>query len=235
MPTAELDSRSPWEDISRKLRDSLTQRGFRNTLRRVWRKASNRLREHRLGIRTTGSITGGELEFDAASFGYQPIPYASFDAAMCHVSIRPGEDVFVDYGCGMGRAVVLAATYPFRRVIGVERSKELSGIARDNIRRARPKLRCTDVTVATEDARSYVVPNDATHIFLFNPFDEAIVTAVLANLRASLHTHPRQLAVIYALPKCRRDPLLDVPWLSLQHELETIDSDWQRLAIYETC
>ncbi|MBI2480776.1 MAG: class I SAM-dependent methyltransferase [Planctomycetia bacterium] len=187
-----------------------------------------------MGIRTTGSITGSELEFDEASFGYQPVPYASFDAAMRHVSVRPGEDVFIDYGCGMGRAVVLAATYPFRRVIGVERSSSLSAIARDNIDRASPNLRCADVSITTADAREYKLPHDATHIFLFNPFDEPIVMAVLAEIHDSVEARPRTVSIIYALPKCRRDPLVDVPWLDLKHELNTIDSDWQRLAIYQT-
>ncbi|MDA1016273.1 MAG: class I SAM-dependent methyltransferase [Planctomycetota bacterium] len=234
MPTPDLNDRSLVRIVPRKLRDSLAERGLRSTIRRLWRAASSALRERRLGIRTSGSITASELEFDAASFGYQPVPYASFDAAMRHVSIRPDEDVFIDYGCGMGRAVCLAATYPFRRVIGVERSDSLSQIARDNIRRASSKLRCDDVTIATEDARKYEVPTDATHIFLFNPFDEPVLMTVLARIRDSLHASPRKLSIIYALPKCRRDPLVDVPWLTLQHKLETIDSDWQRLAVYES-
>jgi SAM-dependent methyltransferase len=235
MQAAELSRESHFRRVAQKLRGSLADRGLRRTLQHLWRAASSSLRERRLGIRTTGSISGGEMEFDAASFGYQPVPYASFDAAIRHVSIRPGEDVFIDYGCGMGRAVVLAATYPFRRVIGVERSIALSKIARDNIHRASHKLRCADVTIATTDARDYEVPHDATHIFLFNPFDEPIVTTVLTRIRDSIAAHPRRLSIIYALPACRRDPLVDVPWLNLKHELETIDAAWQRLAIYETC
>lgn len=234
MPTAELRGKSRVGLVPRKLRASLAERGLRNTMHRLWRAASSTWRERRLGIQTTGSISGSELEFDAASFGYQPVPYASFDAAMRHVSVRPGQDVFVDYGCGMGRAVVLAATHPFRQVIGVERSDSLSQIARENIRRAASKLRCSDVTIATVDAREYAVPHDATHLFLFNPFDEPIVLNLLASIHDSLDAHPRKLSIIYALPKCRRDPLVNVPWLTLKHELETIDSDWQRLAIYET-
>ena len=161
-------------------------------------------------------------------------PYKASGGALTSAG-ETGEDVFIDYGCGMGRAVVLAATYPFRRVIGVERSIALSKIARDNIHRASHKLRCADVTIATTDARDYEVPHDATHIFLFNPFDEPIVMTVLTRIRDSIAAHPRRLSIIYALPACRRDPLVDVSWLTLKHELETIDAAWQRLAIYETC
>lgn len=234
MPTAELNDRIIPTSLPQKLRSSLAKRGLQNTICRIWRAASSYWRERRLGIRTNGSIAGSEMEFDAASFGYQPVPYASFAAAMRHVSLRPGEDVFLDYGCGMGRALVLAATYPFRRVIGVERSDSLSVIARENVARAAAKLQCADVSITTTDARTYEVPHDVTHIFLFNPFDEPIVIGVLARIRDSIQAHPRTVTIIYALPKCRRDPLIDIPWLELKHELVTIDSDWQRLAVYET-
>ncbi|MBC8355941.1 MAG: class I SAM-dependent methyltransferase [Planctomycetes bacterium] len=234
MPTAEINTNSRFSLVPRRLLESFAKRGVRGTIRRLGRAASSYLRERRLGIHTTGSISGDELDFDSASFGYQPVPYASFDAAMRHVEIRPNEDVFIDFGCGMGRAVVLAATYPFRQVIGVERSGSLSQIARDNLRRATSKLRCNNVIIATQDARHFEVPTETTHIFMFNPFDEPIVTTVLERIRDSLDVNPRNLSIIYALPQCRPDPLVDVPWLVLKHKLETIDSDWQRLAIYET-
>ena len=31
-----------------------------------------------------------------------------------------GSDVFVDFGCGKGRALLVAAGFPFRRVVGIE-------------------------------------------------------------------------------------------------------------------
>ncbi|MCA9118917.1 MAG: class I SAM-dependent methyltransferase [Planctomycetaceae bacterium] len=234
MTTAQLKREPLFGEITRKLRRHLAHHGLGNTARRLVRAITSRWREHRLGIVTSGNIAGTEMGFDAVSFGYQPVPYASFDAAMRHVDVRPGVDVFVDFGCGMGRAVILAATYSFRRVIGVERSESLSRIARGNIVRAKSKLRCRDVLVETCDARNYQVPMDATHFFLFNPFDEPVVLNVLDHIRQSVEAHPRKVSIIYALPKCRHDPLPSISWLELKSELETIDSDWQRLAIYET-
>lgn len=231
---SDVSKKPGWMLVPRRIAASATEHGMLGALRRAWRTVQSSLRERRLGIDTKGSIAGEELAFDADSFGYQAVPYATFDAAMRHVNIRASEDVFIDYGCGMGRAVVLAATHPFRRVIGVERSNELAAVARSNVSRAKAKLRCSDVTIVSEDARTYAVPNDTTHVFMFNPFDEPIVLTVLARIRDSLHERPRRLTIIYALPKCRRDPLVDIPWLTLKHEIETIDSDWQRLAIYET-
>ena len=53
---------------------------------------------------------------------------------------NPGQDVFVDYGAGKGRTVVLASTYQFKRVIGVELAPELAAIAEENLFRAIKRL-----------------------------------------------------------------------------------------------
>lgn len=222
-------------NLLHRLHRSLLSHGLTQTVRRGARAVNARYREWRLGICTRGSIAPAELDADDASYGYQPIPYTSFDEAMLHVPFNAERDVFIDYGCGMGRAVVLAALHPFCRVIGVERSPELCEIAEQNVRRAAPRLCCSDVRVVNDDAREFDVPDDASVIFMFNPFDEPILKTVLGRIRQSHQRVPRRITFIYGLPKCRRDALLEIPWLRLVREIKTIDADWQRLAIYESC
>ena len=213
---------------------SLGRRGVVNTAWRAWLTVHGAYREWQLGIRTQGSIDGCQLGAGPDSFGYQPIPYSSFDAAMRRVPIAAGQDVFVDYGCGMGRAIVLAARLPFQRVIGVEHSAPLCDVARDNVSRARGKLQCPDIRVVNADAQTYTVPDDASVLFLFNPFGEPIVRSVLQRIRESLERRPWELRIVYALPNTRRDLLAEQSWLTLQDDLETVHADWQRLAIYST-
>jgi len=213
---------------------SVRRHGLLNAARLGWLAAQGGYREWSLGIRTQGSIDGRQLGAGPDSFGYQPIPYNSFDVAMRCVPIVPGRDVFVDYGCGMGRAIILAARRPFRGVIGVERSSELCAVARNNITRARRKLQCPNVQVVNSDAQDYLVPDDATVFFLFNPFGESTVRCVLQRILESLERNPRKLTIVYALPKCCGDPLDEQPWLTLKHDLKTVHADWQRLAIYAT-
>lgn len=55
---------------------------------------------------------------------YGAIGYNQFNEVLNALDIRAGTDVFLDYGCGMGRPIVMAATRPFRRVIGVELSQD---------------------------------------------------------------------------------------------------------------
>lgn len=211
--------------------NAVRDHGVLPAMRRGWRRAGDAWREWRLGIRTVGSIDAASLDTGPDSFGYQPIPYAAFASALRSVHVG-AHDVFVDLGCGMGRAVILAGLDSFRRVIGVEISAELCTLARRNVRNARRYLRAQEVDIVEADAGKYVLPDDATVLLLFNPFDEPIVRRVLENARQSLERSPRELTVIYAIPACRPDLLADVPWLRLVRTLRIPDEEWLRLGIY---
>jgi hypothetical protein len=45
----------------------------------------------------------------------------------------PPQSVFVDFGCGKGRALMLAAEHGFRRVVGVEFAHDLCAVAARNL------------------------------------------------------------------------------------------------------
>lgn len=234
MSTSDFPIREhPFGTLSR-LGKSLQHRGLVNTLRRGLRAVKTSYREWCLGIRTAGSIDGKLLEFDEANFGYQPLPYESLDAAFQHIDLSSRQEVFLDYGCGMGRAVIHAALQPFARVVGVELSAKLCQIATQNIARAQRKFVCQDVSIVEADAGRHVIPDDVTVALMFNPFDAPVVRAVLDQVLASLRRKPRDFSIIYGLPKSRTDVLAETPWLAVRQEVETIDSDWQRLVVYES-
>lgn len=210
---------------------SVRAHGFQAACRRGWRRARETAREWQLGIRTAGSIDATSLDTGADRFGYQPIPYAAF--AMALQTIQAGaNDVFVDLGCGLGRAVILAGMGPFQRVVGVEISPQLCALARRNVCRARRRLQASKVDIVEADAAEYTLPDDATVLLLFNPFDEPVVRRVLENARQSLARRRRGLTIIYAIPKARPDALASTPWLRLDRTLDIPDEAWLRLAIY---
>ncbi len=153
--------------------------------------------------------------------GYEPIDYRAFENILDHVDCRPGESVLLDYGCGKGRAVVLAATRPFKRVIGVERSPDLSAAARRNIDRARPKLACDNVEIVSDDARTYRVPDDVSVVYLFNSFDGPVLADVLERIRESIARAPRKLTFVYSLPLDQRNGVADCSWLDEECRLST--------------
>jgi SAM-dependent methyltransferase len=105
----------------------------------------------------------------------------------------------VDYGCGMGRVVILAARRGFRKVIGVEYSPEMAKLARQNVRRAEKRLRCP-VEIVNADAQSYPVPDDADVIFMANPFRGSVLGNVIKNVHDSIRAHPRKIWIIFVTP-----------------------------------
>jgi SAM-dependent methyltransferase len=109
-------------------------------------------------------------------------------------------DVFVDFGSGLGRVVFQAARYPIKRVIGVELSKQLSDVARRNIGRNRERLACQQVELVTADALDYEIPDDVTVAYFANPFTGDIFKAVIERLLASVDRRPRRVRLIYRNP-----------------------------------
>jgi hypothetical protein len=100
-----------------------------------------------------------------------------------------------------------ARNYPFGRVIGVEIAPELNAVARENIERVRPKLRCQNVDFVTTDATQWDVPDDLTYVYLFNPFGGDVFRQVFENISRSLDRNPRSMKLFYANPVHSADVL----------------------------
>lgn len=161
----------------------------------VWRL------ERREGIETVGVGRRDPAEPDAEGrVPHRASGWRTLQRALPAQSVS-AQDVFVDLGAGMGRVVYQAAKdYSFRRVIGVELSRELSDIAQRNIERNRERLACRDVEIVTADVRAYEIPDDATVIYLYNPFVGDLFAAALARLYASHDRRPRRIRLIYVNP-----------------------------------
>lgn len=88
-------------------------------------RPSEQWHERRLGIDTRREEALHRFGFTDPEFqAYPPISYPRLRAVMRTLTVRAGQDVFVDHGAGKGRVVAYAATMPFRRVIGVELIEE---------------------------------------------------------------------------------------------------------------
>jgi predicted RNA methylase len=119
--------------------------------------------------------------------------------ALRRYEISP-DDVFVDFGSGMGRVVVEASRFPFKRVIGVELASQLHLIAEDNVRRTRRRARCAEIDLVNSDVLDYDIPDDLTFVYMNNPFRGEIFKATVDKLIRSLDRHPRVIHVIYTNP-----------------------------------
>ncbi len=160
------------------------------------------------GVATEALLFLGDLDPEAIGENivhathYEPTPVGDLAPLLALVPFPLERATFVDLGAGMGRALLLAATFPFRSVTGVEISPALTAIARENLAKvARETLVCKDVHVRLGDAASYRFPKGDLVIYLFNPFDEAIVAHVLDRLVRSAQS--REIAIVYHTPVAR--------------------------------
>lgn len=199
------------------------------------------LKERSLGIETKSYVTRDKLGYIPEYNQYEPIQYRCLDIMFKHLSPDYENEVFIDYGSGKGRAVIVAATNPFRKVIGVEFSPELCEIARKNVERARKHLKCQEVEIVAMDATKYEVPQDVTLVFLYNPFTGEPLNMTGERIRASLQAAPRRLRIVYAHLESQPNVLDTWPWLRKTADLpmpETRAYDERQSeltwAVYET-
>src|SRR5262249_25703894 len=108
---------------------------------------------------------------------------------------------------------------------GVELVPEWAGIAEENLRRARPKLKCPDVQVVRADAAGYAVRADVTFVYFFNPFHGPVLSGALAAIGSSLVQAPRRLWVVFKNTPHLEPALKDHPWLVKQDEFPASDAD----------
>jgi SAM-dependent methyltransferase len=132
---------------------------------------------------------------------YQAVDPAVFMQALNAVTIPHEQFTFIDFGSGKGRALLLASLLPFRRIVGVEYSKRLNQVARENVRRfPAVSRRCQLIEVVDADAAEYVIPDDPLVLFLYHPFAEPVMTKVVKNVADSYRRNPRRILVIYMIP-----------------------------------
>ncbi len=171
---------------------------------------------------------------------YQPTVEEEFAAIMQHLVSGDGSGdgsadaaidlqthTFIDLGSGKGRALLLAAMYPFARIVGVEVQPGLDAIAHQNIARfANPGQRCHLIESLCADAREYPFPPTNLVLYLFNPFPDYVLREVLANLVASARSTPRSILVIYNAPfeqqEFARVPALQCLYACPQYQLYCI-------------
>src|SRR5450631_2805628 len=102
--------------------------------RKVHHRICNRYFDWKFGVATLGLIESNDLGVENAdAIGYSALEYPYIFWALKAIPILPADVVFIDYGAGKGRVLAAAAAHPFQKVIGVEISEALAGIARRNV------------------------------------------------------------------------------------------------------
>ena len=141
------------------------------------------------GVRTSGLVAGRHLNVGHRHDRYTTAYYAIAPSVFQGILVRWRRSrpvapldayTFIDLGAGMGRALLLAAQYPFRAVAGVELHPTLARIARSNLAlwRAAGRIR-VPTRVHCRDAGSFPLPAGPCLVFLFNPFAAPVMRRLL--------------------------------------------------------
>jgi SAM-dependent methyltransferase len=159
------------------------------------------------GVRTSGLVAGRDLKsghrHDRHATAYYGVAPSVFRVLVKRWQRSwPGRSIeevsFIDVGAGMGRAVLLAAELPFRRVVGVELNPTLTRIAKKNLTiwrasgRARAPMR-----VVCGDAVEFPLPAGPCLAFLFNPFGATVMRRLLKSWSNALAERAEELDLIY--------------------------------------
>jgi len=164
--------------------------------------------DRQLGISTCGRIPLGELTVHSGNVLcgrlYSPVSITILRSLIDNLRIPHAEFSFVDFGSGMGRVALFAATHPFKEVRGGEFAQELRDVAVDNANRtAHLPQRQAPVHFDCMDAVDYPIPDGNLVCFFFNPFEAPIMKKVVGNLTESLRRKPRKCYLIYVRPLFR--------------------------------
>jgi SAM-dependent methyltransferase len=160
--------------------------------------------DHRVDT-TSATVAWRERLLGLLHSPYQPTDTDLFHEMMSKLEIDFRQFVFIDVGSGKGRVLLMAADYPFRRVIGVELLPELHRIAQENISRYKSdSQRCFAIESICADARDFVFPPGPMVIYLFNPLPEPGLIKLLEDLKRSLQQNPRPVFLVYHNPSLER-------------------------------
>lgn len=118
--------------------EALATVSVRRTGELILARSIDALFDARYGLDTTARIPMDVLDLPASTKGhatpYQPTSLPAFRALLRAVDL-PRDCRFVDYGCGKGRVLLMAAEVGFLRVVGIEAAPGLCDICRANIGR----------------------------------------------------------------------------------------------------
>jgi len=219
-PTGNLMLIRFWRALARHLRESVHYYGVIRTLHELLAVICRVLRHHMRALRptenrdvdfdlehkvdTTRSNVSLRTQWMAAFVGheYGPSEPWLFKQIMHALPVEFTDYTFIDLGSGKGRSLLMAADFPFRRILGVEFVPNLHRAAQRNIsQQPAGRQHARQMESTCMDALDFSFPLEPAVLYLFNPFSEPVLATVLTNVRRSLADNPRPFFVAYRDPE----------------------------------
>jgi len=206
-----------WTEWKDRAVRSLQKRGLVGTVRLVPAFVVKSLKgdpdkrfDRRFRVDTAGILKPTELQSDPRfqqSNWYAPTATTSFFRMLRQIKVDFSKFVFIDFGCGKGKALLLASQLPFKEIIGIELWSEMISVAEENLKSYTGNRKCKTFQLHYMDASEFPIPSDPGIFYFFDPFREEVMQKVLENIRQSLAAAPREIYIIYCEPE--RPDLLD--------------------------
>ena len=156
--------------------NSIKNRGLFQTLQIIYAHLLDSWFDIKYGTDTAGVVKLIDLKIDSVNIkngvDYQPT-IARHLKKILRTQIFPPKSVFVDLGSGKGRNLLVASQFNFKRVVGIEFSKELCNIAKKNVDIFSLKNKCEKelINIIQCDVAEYIIKHDENIFFLYNDSD----------------------------------------------------------------
>jgi SAM-dependent methyltransferase len=141
----------------------------------------------------TLKVQGGHKKYGE---NYQGVNYYYFRKIFSTVKWKYQSSVFVDFGSGKGKALLMANEFGFSKLIGVEFAQKLVEQSQKNLNKFKVRAE-----IIYEDASTFSIPDEANVFFFFNPFARPVMTKVLQNIVKSLEKNKQKVLIFYFNPK----------------------------------
>lgn len=112
------------------------------------------------------------------------------------------ENHLIDYGCGKGRVLFVAAKNGCNKVTGIEINKDMYTAARNNIDRFQSKHKNAAISIelVKQDAMKYEIDHSITDFFFYNPFHMKVFVYVLKKIEKSAINFQRNIRIFLVHP-----------------------------------
>ncbi|MGN6196222.1 MAG: class I SAM-dependent methyltransferase [Ginsengibacter sp.] len=131
---------------------------------------------------------------------YQGTNYFIIEKAFEFLRNENANHNIVDFGCGKGRVLIVAAFYGFKKITGIDFAESLCREAELNIEKIKRLFPKTDFEIVCDDAVNYSIENDSNVFFFFNPFDEIVMLQIVKNILSSFKKTARKIYIVYVNP-----------------------------------
>lgn len=101
---------------------------------------------------------------------------------------------FVDYGCGKGRVLILAAEAGFKHIVGIEFVSEWAKLSEQNLKNSR--FSSTNFEVLNIDAQLYEPTKADSFFYFYDPFGDEILIPCLQAINSSFASSRRKGHVV---------------------------------------